>query len=459
MGNWAVCCSDHMHCCPSGTKCDLTHSTCVVVQENAPLPIRMIPTVKDERPTLNKVHAVPCNSSVACAEGNTCCKSPKGEWACCPLPQAVCCKDHLHCCPNGTVCNLAASTCDHPSGTALMPLLPNIPVLPLLTENSKCDESTSCPGEATCCKTEGGTWACCPLPKAVCCDDHIHCCPHGSVCNLEAETCDDPSGISPLLPLLTKVPALTSRVQLENIRCDAQTTCPKDTTCCFMERTRKWGCCPLPEAVCCKDGNHCCPSGHACEPHRSSCSKGPHRIPWFTKLATMNEPSLLTDVKCDNKSSCASGTTCCKLPTGEWGCCPLVKAVCCADHEHCCPQGYTCNMQTGTCEKKGYGLQLTSLFLSNVDQSELREEMEDTNVQCDNTGVFVCPKKSTCCKISATEWSCCPSAMAECCADAKHCCPMGYSCDLKTGGCTQQTQLNWGSLLGDRHKDFVHGGL
>uniref|UniRef100_A0A3B3Z2T0 Granulins domain-containing protein n=1 Tax=Poecilia mexicana TaxID=48701 RepID=A0A3B3Z2T0_9TELE len=48
-----------------------------------------------------------------------------------------------------------------------------------------CDESTSCPGNATCCKTASGAWACCPLPKAVCCDDHVHCCPHGTVCNLE----------------------------------------------------------------------------------------------------------------------------------------------------------------------------------------------------------------------------------------------------------------------------------
>uniref|UniRef100_A0A671NKX0 Granulins domain-containing protein n=1 Tax=Sinocyclocheilus anshuiensis TaxID=1608454 RepID=A0A671NKX0_9TELE len=57
------------------------------------------------------------------------------------------------------------------------------------------------------------------------------------------------------------------------------------------------------------------------------------------------------DEKCDSTTSCASGSTCCKLPTGQWGCCPLVKAVCCEDHEHCCPQGYTCNLEFGTCVK------------------------------------------------------------------------------------------------------------
>uniref|UniRef100_A0A3Q2P8Z2 Granulin b n=1 Tax=Fundulus heteroclitus TaxID=8078 RepID=A0A3Q2P8Z2_FUNHE len=455
----AVCCSDHTHCCPSGTSCDLEHSTCVSVQENTPAPIKIQPTVAEKGAMQSKVHAVPCNASVACADENTCCKTPKGEWACCPLPQAVCCKDHLHCCPNGTVCNLEASMCDHPSGTALMPLLPNTPVFPLLMENDKCDESTSCPGEATCCKTESGEWACCPLPKAVCCDDHIHCCPHGLVCNLEAETCDDPSGAASSLPLLTKVPALTGGARREKISCDAQTSCPRDTTCCFMEKSHKWGCCPLREAVCCKDGNHCCPSGHTCDPQRSSCSRGPHQIPWFRKLEAQTAPTAPTDVKCDDKSSCASGTTCCKLLSGEWGCCPLVKAVCCADHEHCCPQGYTCNMQTGTCEKKGYGLQFAVPSLSEVEQSELRAAEEDADAPCDGTGAFRCPRKSTCCKISATEWSCCPSAMAECCTDAKHCCPFGYSCDLKSGGCARQTRLTWDSFLGSRRRDAVHRGL
>ncbi|PWA21451.1 hypothetical protein CCH79_00003239, partial [Gambusia affinis] len=448
----AMCCNDHLHCCPSNTTCDLKHGVCKSGGHEVPLTKRISAGSRD-------VHAVPCNDSVACADGNTCCKLQTGKWACCPLPQAVCCEDHLHCCPSGTICNLAASSCDHPSGVALMPLVPNTPVFPLLTEDSKCDKSTSCPGKATCCKTASGGWACCPLPKAVCCDDHVHCCPHGSVCNLEAETCDDSSGVVPPLPLLTKVPALTSQVQQEKIMCDGQTSCPKDTTCCFMERTHKWGCCPLPEAVCCKDGIHCCPSGHTCDPHRSSCSSGPHRIPWSTKLSALSGPSVLTDVKCDNKSSCATGTTCCKLPSGAWGCCPLLKAVCCPDHEHCCPQGYTCNMQTQTCEKKGYNLQLTAALLSKVEQPALREALEETNVQCDSTGVFLCPPKSTCCKISATEWSCCPFVKAECCADMKHCCPVGYSCDLKAGSCIPQTQLTWDSLLGVRHKDSVHRGL
>uniref|UniRef100_A0A8C6Q2N9 Granulins domain-containing protein n=1 Tax=Nothobranchius furzeri TaxID=105023 RepID=A0A8C6Q2N9_NOTFU len=111
------------------------------------------------------------------------------------------------------------------------------------------------------------------------------------------------------------------------------------------------------------------------------------------------------DVKCDNKSSCASGTTCCRLPSGEWGCCPLVKAVCCDDHEHCCPQGYSCNMKTSTCEKKVDSLLLTTLPQSEVVRSKPREAEDDGDVSCDSTGVFHCSKQETCCKRRSSMWT------------------------------------------------------
>lgn len=539
----AVCCSDQIHCCPEGTECDVAQSSCVSAQGETAMTMKIPAAVMELADVQSKVGAVPCNDSVACADGSTCCKSAVGEWACCPLPKAVCCDDHLHCCPHGTICNLAASTCDDPYGNTVMPWVGKVPVFPLLTDNSKCDKSTSCPGTSTCCKTESGAWACCPLPQAVCCDDHVHCCPHGTVCNLEAETCDDPSGFLASLRWVEKESALTSEVEEEKCdkqtmcpggttcckkdsgqwaccplpqamccndhehccpkgykcnvaeqtcdkpgsdlslpwlqkipalqkepspravsrptrparnMCDAQTSCPKDTTCCFMDKTHEWGCCPLPNAVCCDDGNHCCPSGHTCEPHRSSCLKGPHVvIPWSTKLSARTEPGAVTDVKCDDMSSCASGMTCCKLTSGEWGCCPLVKAVCCSDHLHCCPQGYTCHMPTATCEKKNHD----KLFLT-VPQSKLvlavtRDTEDDADVPCGGEGELRCPKQDTCCKVSATEWACCPSPRAVCCSDSKHCCPAGYSCDLKAGGCILHTQLTWDFFIGDRKKDFV----
>ncbi|KAG7219797.1 hypothetical protein INR49_018819 [Caranx melampygus] len=154
-----------------------------------------------------------------------------------------------------------------------MPWLSKQPVLPLTTDNTKCDKSMSCPGKSTCCKTASGGWACCPLTQAVCCDDHVHCCPHGTVCNLEAQTCDDPSGALLSLPWVEKVTALTS--QDEDEKCDKETMCPGGTTCC-KKNSGQWACCPLPQAVCCSDHEHCCPKGYKCNVAEQTCDKPEH---------------------------------------------------------------------------------------------------------------------------------------------------------------------------------------
>lgn len=80
--------------------------------------------------------------------------------------------------------------------------------------------------------------------QAVCCDDHIHCCPHDMVCNLQAQTCDSQSGGRPPHRWVEKVPALTSEGQ--DKQCDKQTSCPGGSTCC-KKASQPWACCPLPQ--------------------------------------------------------------------------------------------------------------------------------------------------------------------------------------------------------------------
>lgn len=80
--------------------------------------------------------------------------------------------------------------------------------------------------------------------QAVCCDDHTHCCPHDTVCNLPEQTCDGQSGGRPPLRWVEKVPALTSEGQDE--QCDKQTSCPGGTTCC-KKASGGWACCPFPQ--------------------------------------------------------------------------------------------------------------------------------------------------------------------------------------------------------------------
>uniref|UniRef100_A0A3B1IRE1 Granulin a n=1 Tax=Astyanax mexicanus TaxID=7994 RepID=A0A3B1IRE1_ASTMX len=114
---------------------------------------------------------VPCNDTVACPDETTCCKNVKGGWNCCPLPQAVCCEDFLHCCPHGKKCNLAAMTCDDPSGS--IPWLEKKPSRPIGGQNKEkgkaaaanvsCDSSHFCPASSTCCKDVNAEWSCLEL--------------------------------------------------------------------------------------------------------------------------------------------------------------------------------------------------------------------------------------------------------------------------------------------------------
>ncbi|XP_071241991.1 progranulin-like isoform X2 [Salvelinus alpinus] len=496
-GDWAccplpeaVCCEDHEHCCPHGTTCDLAGLTCDGPSGSEPM-VGKVPALTtlasdhEEAATDQQgVHMddmelpteddkdVPCDESTACSDGTTCCKTQEGGWACCPLPQAVCCSDLVHCCPHGKKCNQAAQTCDDPSGSPSEPWLKKVPAVPRegkLPGDVTCDPTHVCPDNTTCCKTASGDWACCPLPEAVCCEDHEHCCPHGSTCDLATLTCDGPSGPE---PMVGKVPALTTQTpdheeapadhqgvqmddmeltteddesdedeELHRTQCDAHTSCPKDATCCFMKSTQKWGCCPLPQAVCCADGEHCCPKDYICDMRKTSCSKGGVVIPWYNKLAAEPDDSALTaplSVKCDTQNRCPEGSSCCQLSTGQWGCCPLRKAVCCADEEHCCPQGYSCNMGSGTCQKLMF-LQFQTVPLTRVSAPEPPTSQEK-EIHCG--GPFVCNNEETCCKVSATTWACCPVPNAVCCSDMKHCCTTGYTCG-EGGSCTQSTGFKW----------------
>ncbi|KAI5620383.1 granulins isoform X1, partial [Silurus asotus] len=453
----AVCCEDKMHCCPEGTTCDISHSRCVTsVQGSIPL-LRKFPAVqKGKRDKVSKCPSKPanqkCDESFSCPQDATCCKLASGSWGCCPLPKAVCCEDHLHCCPHNTVCNVAAGTCDGvpDAGVRLtIPWLSKIPAVVVGPEKERCDETSTCPTGTTCCKEKSGTWACCLLPQAVCCADHEHCCPQGYKCDVAQQSCEHT--FLPSMPWVKKQPALSvthisisePSTNMESslhhrIKCDAQTSCPRGSTCCYMEKLKKWGCCPLPKAVCCLDGYYCCPSGYICDKEKPTCRKGKHQIPWFKKQPAMSIHVSevrhdFEDVKCDNTTSCAAGTTCCRLRTGKWGCCPLVMAVCCEDHEHCCPQSYTCDLETGTCIK--------SSTTHTIALSLIRALSEDEDdVMCDATKR--CSKNQTCCRVSDEDWACCPFVQAVCCKDMKHCCPKGYTCDPKKR-CTKASPLTW----------------
>ena len=351
----AVCCSDHLHCCPNGYTCDVSAGTCTRGTNSIPFlkknPSK--PVVKAEPNTM-----CPGDQS-QCPGDDTCCKLASGQWGCCPLPNAVCCSDHLHCCPNGYTCDVSAGTCTR--GTNSIPFLKKNPSKPVVKAepNTMCPgDQSQCPGDDTCCKLASGQWGCCPLPNAVCCSDHLHCCPNGYTCDVSAGTCTRGTNS---IPFLKKNPSKPVVKAEPNIVCpDERSTCPTGDTCCELA-SGQYGCCPLPNAVCCSDHLHCCPNGYTCDVSAGTCTRGANSIPFLKKNPSKPVVKAEPNTMCPgDQSQCPGDDTCCKLASGQWGCCPLPNAVCCSDHLHCCPNGYTCDVSAGTCTR---GTSVMPLFL------------------------------------------------------------------------------------------------
>ena len=409
----AVCCSDMLHCCPEGYKCDVSAGTCTKGMESLSLLTKTA--------AVKKVENVVCpDGSSQCPTNQTCCKVSSGGYGCCPLPKAVCCSDMLHCCPEGYKCDVSAGTCT--KGLESLSLFTKTAAVKKV-ENVVCpDGSSQCLTNQTCCKVSSGGYGCCPLPKAVCCSDMLHCCPEGYKCDVSAGTCT--KGMESL-SLFTKTAAVK---KVENVVCpDGSSQCPTNQTCCKVS-SGGYGCCPLPKAVCCSDMLHCCPEGYKCDVSAGTCTKGMESLSLFTKTAAVKK---VENVVCpDGSSQCPTNQTCCKVSSGGYGCCPLPKAVCCSDMLHCCPEGYKCDVSAGTCTK---GMESLSLFTKTAAVKKVE------NVVCPD-GSSQCPTNQTCCKVSSGGYGCCPLPKAVCCSDMLHCCPEGYKCDVSAGTCTKGLQ-------------------
>ncbi|CAM4637272.1 unnamed protein product [Lepidochelys kempii] len=421
----AVCCQDHVHCCPKGYTCDPAGGSCL--PPAAPVPWLEKTPARVRAPSAGR--DVQCDEQTSCPEGSTCCRLATGDWGCCPLEEAVCCQDHVHCCPKGYTCDPAGGSCHPPA--APVPWLEKTPArvrAPSAGRDVQCDEQTSCPEGSTCCRLATGDWGCCPLEEAVCCQDHVHCCPKGYTCDPAGGSCLPPAAP---VPWLEKTPARVRAPSAgRDVQCDEQTSCPEGSTCCRLA-TGDWGCCPLEEAVCCQDHVHCCPKGYTCDPAGGSCLPPAAPVPWLEKTpARVRAPSAGRDVQCDEQTSCPEGSTCCRLATGHWGCCPLEEAVCCQDHVHCCPKGYTCDPAGGSCHPPAAPVPWLEKTPARV-----RAPSAGRDVQCDEQ--TSCPEGSTCCRLATGDWGCCPLPEAVCCQDHVHCCPKGHTCDPVGGSCQQ----------------------
>ncbi|GFO31881.1 granulin epithelin variant 1 [Plakobranchus ocellatus] len=447
----AVCCSDKLHCCPSGYQCDVSAGRCLKGND-----ILIWFTKQPARPA-PEVNSVTCPDQSRCQDGQTCCEDQQGGYACCPLPKAVCCSDKLHCCPSGYRCDVSGGICL--KGNDIQTWFTKQPAKPAPEVNSvTCPDQSRCPDGNTCCEDQQGGYACCPLPKAVCCSDKLHCCPSGYQCDVSAGRCLKGNDI---LIWFTKQPAKPapevntvtcpdqSRCQdgqtccedqqggyaccplpKNDVTCPDQSQCPEGQTCC-ADLQGGYACCPLPKAVCCSDKLHCCPSGYQCDVSGGRCLKGNDIQTWFTKQPAKPAPEV-NSVTCPDQSRCQDGQTCCEDQQGGYACCPLPKAVCCSDKLHCCPSGYRCDVSAGICLK---GNDIQTWFT----KQPAKPAPEVNTVTCPDQSR--CPDGNTCCEDQQGGYACCPLPKAVCCSDKLHCCPSGYQCDVSAGRCLKGNDI------------------
>uniref|UniRef100_A0A914MC22 Granulins domain-containing protein n=1 Tax=Meloidogyne incognita TaxID=6306 RepID=A0A914MC22_MELIC len=367
-----------------------------------------------------------------CPGGTTCCTLDSGDFGCCPLPKAVCCSDHVHCCPENNKCDVERQLCLHTNEGGIItsqPLRRKVPSTKMY-EVICPDGKHSCPAHHTCCpigskKQFWKNYGCCPAEKAVCCSDHLHCCPHGTECDISEARClippflreietrklppfsiqhkkDVPSerkikaeSMEPAVRLcgLQFIDAITGSVR-------AQKFCPVTTKCCSYPYyddeigtiyERELGCCPFKDGNCCRYSRKCCPKGFECtkdnkcisiENYESQEEKEVVEPISTTEHYEVSYPTLFPSLpSCPDRSKCVprggitsrgDTTTCCprydnnKLIVG-YDCCPEKKANCCSNRT-CCPYGYACinsskNGNVSSCKRMSMKEVIAKLFL------------------------------------------------------------------------------------------------
>ncbi|EDL34132.1 granulin, isoform CRA_d [Mus musculus] len=390
-----VSCGDGYHCCPQGFHCSADGKSCFQMSDNP-------------------LGAVQCpGSQFECPDSATCCIMVDGSWGCCPMPQASCCEDRVHCCPHGASCDLVHTRCVSPTGTHT--LLKKFPAQKTnravsLPFSVVCpDAKTQCPDDSTCCELPTGKYGCCPMPNAICCSDHLHCCPQDTVCDLIQSKCLSKNYTT---DLLTKLPGYP----VKEVKCDMEVSCPEGYTCCRLN-TGAWGCCPFAKAVCCEDHIHCCPAGFQCHTEKGTCEMGILQVPWMKKVIAplrLPDPQILkSDTPCDDFTRCPTNNTCCKLNSGDWGCCPI-------------PEGY--------CQKG-------DTMVAGLEKIPARQTtpLQIGDIGCDQH--TSCPVGQTCCPSLKGSWACCQLPHAVCCEDRQHCCPAGYTCNVKARTCEKDVDF------------------
>ena len=87
----------------------------------------------------------------------------------------MCCPDKVHCCQSGYICDAKHGKCR--KGDDVLDMVSKVPAIPVAevlavsvaaapdVGSVPCPGGEQCPDRTTCCETEKGQYACCPLPQ------------------------------------------------------------------------------------------------------------------------------------------------------------------------------------------------------------------------------------------------------------------------------------------------------
>jgi hypothetical protein len=297
-----------------------------------------------------------------------------------------------------------------------------------------CKDGSFCPTTFTCCVLVDGTYGCCPLQNAVCCNDHLHCCPQNTQCNLKSQCCDAENYQVPWSQKLTQRQLIQQNEDLNILQqaqvCqDEETSCPPMSTCCLMVHG-SYACCPHDDGVCC--GTHCCAKNSKCGQEIGECIEEEKEedddeltvkvVNWYTVEVMAYEKNGLketfkyTGPFCPGgEVQCANGTCCEVQADSSYVCCPYQSGTCCGVHGYCCPSGYDCDAKLEACT------------LREDDLKTVLSDIESINCVEDSSR-FKCPNTYSCCPNDGS-FECCPIPKSVCCEDSKFCCPENFKCE------------------------------
>ncbi|KAK6026974.1 granulin, partial [Ostertagia ostertagi] len=93
--------------------------------------------------------------------------------------------------------------------------------------------------------------------------------------------------------------------------------------------------------------SHNCGEGSFC-PDSATCCRLPGEV-FYQEGSQRPEITEEDESLSVSRRKMPTGSTCCMLVSGRYGCCPVEEANCCADHLHCCPSGFTCDTSGQRC--------------------------------------------------------------------------------------------------------------